>query len=73
MSVAVGVAIVALEWRRETLRQALGFAALVLLAMAAGRALGMVLDGGPNVIMYLFLVAELVAGVAALMLRSSVE
>ncbi len=73
MSAAVGLAILALAWRRETLRHALALTALVLLAMAAGRVLGMVLDGSPNVIMYLFLAAELVVGVAALLLRPAVD
>lgn len=73
MSVAVGIGILALGWRRENLRHALAFTALVLLSMAAARALGMVLDGGPNVIMSLYLVIELVVGGAALILRLSAE
>ena len=73
LSVAVGITMIAMGWRRETLRHGLAFTALVLLSMAAGRILGIVLDGDANVIMYLFLVAELLVGGVALLLRPSVD
>ena len=73
MSVAVGIAMMVMGSRRATLRHGLSIVALVLLSMAAGRILGIVLDGSANVIMYLFLIAELLAGGLALLLRPSVE
>ena len=73
MSVAVGITMIAMGWRRETLRHGLAFTALILLSMAAGRILGIVLDGDANVIMYIFLIAELLAGGLALLLRPSVD
>lgn len=68
MSVAVGVAII-LVVRAEMMSLALLLTGVVLLAMACGRVLGMVIDGEPNALMYIYLAAEVVFGCAALLLQ----
>jgi hypothetical protein len=72
MSVAVGVLLVHLAKRSNSLPLALLATALVLLAMASGRIVGMVVDGEPNIMMYIYLGAELIVGTAALGLRKSI-
>jgi hypothetical protein len=72
MSIAVGVVLLLLAKQSSTLSLSLLATAVVLLAMAAGRLLGMVLDGEPNSIMYVYLGAELLVGTAAIFLRKSV-
>ena len=71
MSVAVGVVLLLLAKQNATLSLSLLATAVVLLAMAAGRLVGMVLDGEPNSIMYIYLGAELVVGTAAIVFRKS--
>jgi hypothetical protein len=72
MSIAVGVVLLLLAKQSSTLSLSLLATAVVLLAMAAGRLLGMVLDGEPNSIMYVYLGAELLVGTAAIFFRKSV-
>ena len=72
MSVAVGIVLFILASSSDYLRFALLSIAIIMLAMAAGRSLGMVLDGSPNVTMYAYLAAEIVVAGLALWLRTSV-
>lgn len=71
MSVAVGVVLLLLAKQSSTLSLSLLATAVVLLTMAAGRLIGMVVDGEPNLIMYIYLGAELFFGIAALFFRES--
>ena len=72
MSIAVGTTILFLARHDALLTLALLVTAFVLWAMAASRVLGMALDGSPNVVMYVYLVAELVVGCVALVLRRNI-
>ena len=69
MSVAVGLTILLLGLRAATVSLALLITAIVLLAMAATRLLGIALDGSPNGLMLLYLVLEVVGAAVALFLR----
>ena len=62
MTMAVGAIMLILGTRATTQSLALLVIALVLLAMAAGRVLGMFLDGEPNTMMYIYLAVEIVGG-----------
>ena len=73
LSIAVGIILCRLGSNPVWLSLGLQSVALVLLAMAAGRVLGMVLDGSPNPLMYLHLAGEVLFAVLALALRGSVE
>ena len=73
MSIAVGATILLLGSRPELLDFALLVTGVILLGMAAGRTLGIVIDGEPNTVMYLYLVAEVLFGVTALALRHTVK
>jgi len=70
---AMGVALLKLGSRPELLSLGLVITAVVLLAMAGGRILGMILDGTPNLIMYIYLATELVFPGLALYLRRSIR
>ena len=72
MSMAVGATILFLARHDALLPLAIFGTAFVLLAMAVSRVLGMALDGSPNVIMYVYLLAELVVGCVALVLRNTI-
>jgi hypothetical protein len=69
MSIAVGSIICLLAMQNMGL--SLLFTGIVLLAMAAARIVGIVIDTNPNTIMIVYLVAELAAGCAALGLRKA--
>ena len=73
MSIAVGVTILLLAFRSELMGQALLVTGIVLLAMAASRILGMIIDGTPNIFMYIYLAAELLFGVTAVLLRNTAQ
>ena len=73
MSIAVGITILLLASRSQLLGQALLVTGVVLLGMAAGRVLGMIIDGEPNTFMYLYLLGELLFGAAALLLRHAAQ
>lgn len=73
MSIAMGATILVLGSRAELVSLGLLVVAVVLLAMAGARILGMMLDGTPNTVMYIYLAAELVFAVCALHLRRSVR
>ena len=71
MSIAFGLTILLLGLRAATVSLALLIIAIVLLAMAATRLLGMALDGSPNGIMLLYLVLEIAGAGLALFIRRS--
>ena len=56
---------------KQDVTLALIIVAITLLSMAFGRLIGILLDGQPNTLMYVYLVAELVFGLLALYLRKS--
>ncbi len=68
MSVAVGIILFVLGSKAELISVGLLSTALILLAMATGRLLGMLIDGSPNTIMYIYLIAELAFGCLAVYL-----
>ncbi len=73
MSIAVGVVILMLGLRPGMLSTGLLIIAVVLLGLATGRIVGIVMDGNPNTVMYAYLVAELVGGGLALLLRKNLK
>lgn len=68
MGIAMGIIILFLA--KTELSMSLLVTGVVLLAMASARVIGIAIDGSPNSIMIVYLVAELVAGVSALLLRN---
>ena len=66
MSVAVGVLLLVLAFRPETVRTGLLGVLLLMLCMAGGRILGMLLDGAGNPMMWIYLALELVMAAVAL-------
>ena len=68
MSVAVGAILLILGFHGEWISLGLWAIAIVLLAMAATRILGIILDGSPNLVMYIYLAAELLFASLALYL-----
>jgi len=72
MSVGIGIVLYLLATTHGTLRIGLISVCLLMLGMAAGRIIGMVLDGSPNMYMYIYLALELsVSSLAVLLLRSN--
>lgn len=72
MSVGIGIILYLLATTHGTLRIGLLSVCLLMLGMAAGRIIGMVLDGSPNIYMYIYLALELIASsLAVLCLRSN--
>ena len=69
MSIAVGITVLMLGADAELVALGLLVVAIVLAAMAGARTLGIVLDGTPNPVMYLYLVAEVMGSGFALYLR----
>lgn len=68
MSIAVGILMLLLANNQSTLRLGLLSVIVVLLGMALARTIGIVVDGAPNNLMYVYLVAELVPSLVALKL-----
>ncbi|HHF2874144.1 DUF4345 domain-containing protein [Vibrio harveyi] len=68
---AVGLALILVLKIKQDVTLALIIVAITLLSMAFGRLIGILLDGQPNTLMYVYLVAELVFGSLALYLRKS--
>lgn len=66
MSVAVGVLLLVLAFRPETVRTGLLGVLLLMLCMAGGRILGMLLEGAGNPVMWIYLALELVMAAVAL-------
>jgi hypothetical protein len=73
MTLAVGIILMMLARNKEGLAFALLSIAIILLAMAAGRVLGMYIDGTPNGFMYGYLVAEIIGAGISLGLRHSMK
>ncbi|GAA5317566.1 MAG: hypothetical protein AseanaTS_27710 [Candidatus Pelagadaptatus aseana] len=59
MTIAVGIILFMLGRDPQTLRLGLMSVLLLMLGMATGRTLGMVVDGHPNLFMYIYLGLEL--------------
>ncbi|EPR4994975.1 DUF4345 domain-containing protein [Vibrio navarrensis] len=68
---AIGLALILVLKIKQDVTLALIIVAITLLSMAFGRLIGILLDGQPNTLMYVYLVAELVFGLLALYLRKS--
>ena len=68
---AIGLALILVLKINQDVTLALIIVAITLLSMAFGRLIGILLDGQPNTLMYVYLVAELVFGLLALYLRKS--
>ncbi|HHF3267226.1 DUF4345 domain-containing protein [Vibrio alginolyticus] len=68
---AIGLALIFVLKIKQDVSLALIIVAITLLSMAFGRLIGILLDGQPNTLMYVYLVAELVFGLLALYLRKS--
>ncbi len=73
MSIAMGITILMLGVNSELVSLGLLVSAIVLLAMAGARTLGIILDGKPNPLMYIYLAAELSFASFALYLRKRGE
>ena len=71
MSIAVGIIVLVLGSNAELVALGLLVVAVVLSAMASTRILGIMLDGEPNPVMYIYLAAEVLGSGAALYLRSA--
>lgn len=67
---AVGLMMLLVVKLKDDVDLGLIFVAVVLLAMAFGRLVGLGNDGEANLVMYLYLVGELLFGALALVLRS---
>ena len=68
MSIAMGVVMFLLANNQETLRLGLLTVIAALLGMAASRTLGLIVDGNPNKLMYVYLIAEVVLSIVAVLL-----
>ncbi|MET2901100.1 DUF4345 domain-containing protein [Vibrio rotiferianus] len=68
---AIGLALMLVLKTKQDVTLALIIVAITLLSMAFGRLIGILLDGQPNTLMYVYLVAELVFGLLALYLTKS--
>ncbi|MDW1898822.1 DUF4345 domain-containing protein [Vibrio sp. Vb1337] len=68
---AIGLALILVLKIKQDVTLALVIVAITLLFMAFGRLIGILFDGQPNTLMYVYLVAELVFGLLALYLRKS--
>lgn len=69
LQVAVGCILLLIMKLRKDIDLALFIVAITLLFMAVGRAFGILIDGQANLMMFIFLVAEIVCGLAALIFR----
>ncbi|PCM44035.1 DUF4345 domain-containing protein [Marinobacter sp. ANT_B65] len=69
---AIGVALIFVMTLRKDIALALVIVATTLLSMAFGRLMGILVDGQPNILMYVYLAAEVVFGALALNFRKSV-
>ncbi|WP_045481301.1 DUF4345 domain-containing protein [Vibrio owensii] len=68
---AIGLVLILVLKIKQDVTLALIIVAITLLSMAFGRLIGILSDGQPNTLMYVYLVAELVFGLLALYLRKS--
>ncbi len=68
LSIAVGCLMLSFARNAGTLKLGLQSVFIVLLCMAVTRMLGMIIDGNPNNLMYVYLAAELVLSIVAILL-----
>ena len=73
MSFAVGLAILTTIYYDSSYKLPLLVVVTVLMSMAAGRLLGMILDGGGNGIMVALLISEVVPSIIALWLIRTIK
>ncbi len=73
LTIAVGVVIAILGTNDNSMPTALLAIALILGAMAITRLLGIVVDGEPNIVMYVYLLAEILGVALALVARRSID
>lgn len=66
MSIGAGALLIVLSRRDSTLQAGLTGVALLMLSMAAGRSVGMIVDGSANTVMVVYLALEIVAAAIAL-------
>ena len=64
MSIAVGLLFAFLVQKKSTIRIGMIGVIMMMSCMAAGRLVGMIVDGDPNVVMYVYLILEI--GMASL-------
>ncbi|MCG9579701.1 DUF4345 domain-containing protein [Vibrio tubiashii] len=69
---AIGLALILVLKIKQDITLALIIVAITLLSMAFGRLIGILVDGQPNTLMYVYLVAEIVFGLLALYLKKSI-
>mgnify|MGYP000847613113 CR=1 FL=1 len=69
---AIGLALILVLKIKQDITLALIIVAITLLSMAFGRLIGILVDGQPNTLMYVYLVAEFVFGLLALYLKTSI-
>ncbi|MFK7733735.1 MAG: DUF4345 domain-containing protein [Pseudomonadales bacterium] len=68
MSIAVGFMMFVLARNSSTLKLGLLSVITVLLGMASSRLLGIIVDGSPNNLMFIYLIAEIVPSLIAIVL-----
>lgn len=73
MSIAVALLMFLLAKNENTLPLGLVSIIIVLLGMAAARTLGIIIDGNPNTLMYVYLVAEIIPASLAIFLYKRLE
>ena len=73
MSIAVGIILIALGVRYALWSQALLFSAITLVCMAAGRIIGMLIEGDAAFSMYVYFVLEVVGAFLALLVRGKIR
>jgi hypothetical protein len=67
MSIAFGMLLVVLARKASTLRLSVAGLLIVMICMATTRTIGIVVDGSPNVMMYVYLTLELVVSAICLL------
>ncbi|WP_425665761.1 DUF4345 domain-containing protein [Vibrio tubiashii] len=70
---AIGLALILVLKIKQDITLALIIVAITLLSMAFGRLIGILVDGQPNTLMYVYLIAELAFGLLALYLKTSMS
>ena len=67
MSIAIGIMLYKMAANSETLRLGLWSVLILMGCMAGARLLGMVIDGGPNIMMFCYLALEILACILAVL------
>ncbi len=68
MSIAAGLILIVLVRNAKTIRAGLISVFLLMTCMAITRTIGIVVDGQPNEVMYIYLVAEIIAAALSVLL-----